>query len=106
MSYTRLSEQQLMDGIAANSAALEAAHKYQTALANRQALPANEAARGALTSSNTRAIEMLEGRHKGARRGIGPAKVRLITSASGRHPATAESARAIPAYLGRRNIHV
>ena len=55
MSYTRLSEQQLMDGIAANSAALEAAHKYQTALANRQALPANEAARGAL-----RAIEMLE----------------------------------------------
>ena len=60
VSYTRLSEQQLMDGIAANSAALEAAHKYQTALANRQALPANEAARGALTSSNTRAIEMLE----------------------------------------------
>ena len=60
MSYTRLSEQQLMDGITANSAALEAAHKYQTALANRQALPANEAARGALTSSNTRAIEMLE----------------------------------------------
>ena len=60
VSYTRLSKQQLMDGIAANSAALEAAHKYQTALANRQALPANEAARGALTSSNTRAIEMLE----------------------------------------------
>jgi hypothetical protein len=30
-----------MDGIAANSAALEAAHKYQTALANRQALPAS-----------------------------------------------------------------
>ena len=60
VSYTRLSEQQLMDGIAANSAALEAAHKYQTALANRQALPASEAARGALTSSNTRAIEMLE----------------------------------------------
>jgi hypothetical protein len=60
MSYTRLNERQLMDGIAANRTALEAAHKYQMALSNRQALPANEAARGALTSSNTRAIEMLE----------------------------------------------